>query len=64
MSFLFDDVFPHIADRHIYECLKIIWEMTYGLRDDASLERMLPNDKLDKDDRSLLTRIANSNTRR
>jgi hypothetical protein len=30
LSFLLDEEFPEIPDAHnIYECLKIIWQMTY-----------------------------------
>jgi hypothetical protein len=31
LSFLFSDVFPHLPERHIFECLKIIWKMTFRL---------------------------------
>jgi hypothetical protein len=31
LSFLFSEVFPHLPERHIFECLKIIWQMTFWL---------------------------------
>jgi hypothetical protein len=31
LCFLFDVVFPQIPASHIYDCLKIIWQMTYRL---------------------------------
>jgi hypothetical protein len=46
LGFLLDDVFPEIPERHTYECLKIIWEMTYRLRDDAPDTTKLPKDAL------------------
>jgi hypothetical protein len=42
LCFLFNDVFPHIPTTHIYECLKIIWKMTYRLADDAPTTTILP----------------------
>jgi hypothetical protein len=42
LSFLLDEVFPEIPDAHIYECLKIIWQMTYRLADNAPVDIMLP----------------------
>jgi hypothetical protein len=29
LTFLLDEIFPEIPDTHVYECLKIIWQMTY-----------------------------------
>jgi hypothetical protein len=43
LCFLFKDVFPHIPTTHIYECLKIIWQMTYRLADDAITTTILPS---------------------
>jgi hypothetical protein len=37
LGFLFTDVFPNIPDRHILECLKIIWKMTFRLGDNYNV---------------------------
>jgi hypothetical protein len=42
LCFLFEDVFPHIPTTHIYECWKVIWQMTYRLADDAPTTTILP----------------------
>ena len=42
LNFLFTEVFPEIPDRHIFECLKIIWESTYRLSDDLGKVTQLP----------------------
>jgi hypothetical protein len=42
LSFLLDELFPKIPDAHIYECLKIIWQMTYRLADNAPVDTILP----------------------
>jgi hypothetical protein len=42
LCFFFHDVFPHIPTTHIHECLKIIWQMTYRLADDALTTTILP----------------------
>jgi hypothetical protein len=42
ICFLFKDVFPHIPTTHIDECLRIIWQMTYGLAADAPTTTILP----------------------
>jgi hypothetical protein len=42
LCFFFHDVFPHIPTTHIYKCLKIIWQMTYRLADDAPTTLILP----------------------
>ena len=42
LEFLYTEVFPEIPDRHIYECLKIIWESTYRLTDEYGKATQLP----------------------
>jgi hypothetical protein len=44
LTFLYSDVFPHVPERHIFECLKIIWQMTFRLRTNAQIN--LPLDCL------------------
>jgi hypothetical protein len=42
LAFLHTEVFPEIPTRHLHECLKIIWELTYRLSDDADKAALLP----------------------
>jgi hypothetical protein len=42
LGFLFTEVFPEIPTRHVHECLKIIWELTYRLSDDIDKVALLP----------------------
>ena len=46
LTYLLVDVFPYIPTLHIYECLKIIWQWTHLLRDDAPITTVLPSDEL------------------
>ena len=47
LCFLYTDVFPEIPKRHIFQCLKIIWEATYRLTDDIAKVVVLPKGILD-----------------
>ncbi len=47
MGFLLSDVFPEIPTRHIYQCLVVIWETTYRLKDDNPNDVKLPQGYLD-----------------
>jgi hypothetical protein len=42
LEFLFTEVFPELPARHIFQCLKIIWESTYRLTDDVLKITHLP----------------------
>jgi hypothetical protein len=44
LSFLFTEVFPHLPERHIFECLKIIWQMTFCLS--TNVQITLPSGRL------------------
>jgi hypothetical protein len=44
LSFLFSAVFPHLPERHIFECLKIIWKMTFRLSPNGAIN--LPSGRL------------------
>jgi hypothetical protein len=46
LCFLLTDVFPDLPDRHIFQCLKIIWKATYRLTDDPTKTTVLPKDML------------------
>ncbi len=42
LGFLHSEVFPEIPTRHIYECMKIIWEHTYMLTENPDTAIQLP----------------------
>jgi hypothetical protein len=42
LTFLLEHIFPKIPHTHVYECLKIIWERTYRLGDQAARDTVLP----------------------
>ena len=47
LEFLYTEVFPEIPDRHIFKCLKILWECTYRLTEDLAKVTSLPRGILD-----------------